>query len=377
MAGRADGKENRAFRARETARGAEKAPCTVLNFLRMKRTVGILGATGLTGVELLRLLLRHPGVELAWISSESQAGTPYAKVYPGVGARLPAAAATLIPMEQAWKTAPDAVFSCLPHAASAESIEPFLNNGKTKVIDLSADYRLADLKVYEATYDHAHPYPTRRADAVYGLTEVRRDAIANATLIANPGCYPTSVLLPLIPLLRAGIVSSSGIIADSKSGVSGAGRKATEGTHFFFVNENFSAYKVGGTHRHLPEIAEQLGLAAGGTVTPVFTPHLVPMERGILSTIYVDLAPGKTEADAMAAWETAYAGSPFVRPVKDLPQTADVARTNECRFAVRRIAGMDKLLIVSVLDNMVKGASGQALQNFNVLFGLDETLGLV
>ena len=353
----------------------------MLNFVSMKLSVGILGATGLTGVELLRLLLRHPGVEIAWISSESQAGTPYAKVYPGVGVRLPAAAATLIPMQEAWRTKPDAVFSCLPHAASAESIEPFLANGKTKVIDLSADYRLADLAAYETTYAHAHPFPARRAEAVYGLTEIYRAAVAKARLVANPGCYPTSILLPLIPLLKAGLVSSSGIIADSKSGVSGAGRKASEGTHFFFVNENFSAYKVAGTHRHLPEIAEQLSLAADAAIAPIFTPHLVPMERGILSTIYVDLAPGvsadQAETAAYAAWEKAYAGSPFVRPVRELPSTADVTRTNECRFAARAIAGTGKLLIVSVLDNMVKGASGQALQNFNVMFGLEETAGLV
>jgi N-acetyl-gamma-glutamyl-phosphate reductase len=343
----------------------------------MKLSVGILGATGLTGVELVRLLLKHPGVNIAWLSSESQAGTPYAKVYPGVGARLPHAVATLITMEEAHKTAPDAVFSCLPHAASAEAIEPFLKNGKTRVIDLSADYRLANIDVYNETYAHAHPHPEQVKNAVYGLTEVHRAAVANTRLVANPGCYPTSILLPLIPLLKAGIVSPAGLIADSKSGVSGAGRKATEGTHFYFVNENFSAYKVGGTHRHLPEIAEQLGVAASGAVVPVFTPHLVPMERGILSTIYADLAPGKTEADVFAAWEKAYAGSPFVRPVKDLPATADVTRTNECRFAVRAIAGTGKILIVSVIDNMVKGASGQALQNFNVMFGLNETLGLL
>lgn len=349
----------------------------MLNFVFMKRTVGILGATGLTGVELVRLLLRHPGVDIAWLGSESQAGMSYAQVYPGVGARVPASAATMIPMEEAHGTAPDAVFSCLPHAASAEAVEPFLANGTTRVIDLSADYRLSDRSVYERTYAHAHPHPSRQAEAVYGLAEIHRDAVAIARLVANPGCYPTSVLLPLIPLLRAGAIASTGIIADSKSGVSGAGRKATEGTHFVFVNENFSAYKVGGAHRHLPEIAEQLSLAADAPVAPVFTPHLVPMERGILSTIYVDLAPGKTEDDAWAAWEKAYADSPFARPVRDLPATVHVTRTNECRFAVRRIAGTDKLVIVSVLDNMVKGASGQALQNFNVMFGLDEREGLL
>jgi N-acetyl-gamma-glutamyl-phosphate reductase len=355
--------------------------CALVKFVGMKLSVGILGATGLTGVELLRLLLRHPGVEIAWISSESQTGVPYAKVYPSLASRLPEAASTLISMQAAHQTVPDAVFSCLPHAASAGAVEPFLKNGKTRVIDLSADYRLTDRAVYEKTYAHTHPHPERLAGAVYGLSEINRRHITGATLVANPGCYPTSVLLPLIPLLREGIVLAQNLIADSKSGVSGAGRKATEGTHFVFVNENFSAYKVAGEHRHLPEISEQLSLASaqngGDSVSPVFTPHLVPMERGILSTIYADLAPGKTAADAEAAWNRAYANMPFARPVKDLPQTADVTRSNECRFAVRQIPGMSKVIIVSVLDNMVKGASGQALQNFNIMFGLEETLGLL
>lgn len=342
----------------------------------MKISVGILGATGLTGVELLRLVLRHPGVEIAWISSESQAGTAYAKVYPAFAGHLPEKAATLISMAEAQKTAPDAVFSCLPHAASAEAIEPFLANGKTRVIDLSADYRLADLATYEKTYAHAHPYPGRAAEAVYGLSEINRSEIAGARLVANPGCYVTSLLLPLIPLLKAGVVSPKGLIADSKSGVSGMGRKATEASHYFFVNENFYAYKIGDTHRHLPEMTEHLGLKAlGGSL--LFTPHLVPMERGILSTIYADLAPGKTVADAEAAWAAAYANTPFARPVEDFPQTAHVARTNECRFKVYQPAGGDRLILVSVLDNMVKGASGQALQNFNIMFGLDETAGLL
>jgi N-acetyl-gamma-glutamyl-phosphate reductase len=366
-----------AFKPAFTCGKGENACLHMLNFVSMKLSVGILGATGLTGVDLVRLLLRHPGVEIAWLSSESQAGTAYASVYPAFLGRLPKAAETLIPMEAAHKTTPDAVFSCLPHAASADSIEPFLNNGKTRVIDLSADYRLSDLSVYETTYAHKHPHPARRADAVYGLTEIHRDKISKAKLVANPGCYPTSVLLPLIPLLREGVVLPTNIVADSKSGVSGAGRKATEGTHFVFVNENFSAYKVAGEHRHLPEIAEQLALAAGGAVAPLFTPHLLPMERGILSTIYADLAPGKSAADVEAAWHKAYANSPFARPVKDLPATAHVARGNECRFAVRQPPGTSKVILFSVLDNMVKGASGQALQNFNVMFGIEETLGLI
>ena len=342
----------------------------------MKLSVGILGATGLTGVELLRMLLKHPGVEIAWISSESQAGTAYAKVYPAFAGRLPEKSATLISMAEAWKTAPDAVFSCLPHAASAEAIEPVLSNGKTRVIDLSADYRLADLGVYGKTYAHAHPYPARTSEAVYGLAEIHRARITGAKLVANPGCYVTSVLLPLIPLLREGIVSPKGLIADSKSGVSGMGRKSTDASHFIFVNENFYAYKVGDAHRHLPEMTEQLELAKTG-VSLLFTPHLVPMERGILSTIYADLEPGKSAADVEAAWNKAYGAMPFARPVKDLPQTAHVTRGNECRFAVRAVPGSNKVIIVSVLDNMVKGASGQALQNFNIMFGLEETLGLL
>jgi N-acetyl-gamma-glutamyl-phosphate reductase len=343
----------------------------------MKLSVGILGATGLTGAELVRLLLRHPGVDIAWLGSESQAGTAYEAVYPAFAGRLDGKVSTLVPIAQAQGTAPNAVFSCLPHAASAEAVEPFLKNGKTRVIDLSADYRLSDAEVYGETYAHAHPYPAQLKEAVYGLTEIYREKIAAARLVANPGCYPTSILLPLIPLLRAGVVSRDGIIADSKSGVSGMGRKATDASRFLVINEDFSAYKVGDTHRHLPEIAEQLSLAAGAAVKPLFTPHLVPMERGILSTIYADLAPGKSAADAEAAWNKAYGGSPFVRPAKEFPHTADVARSNECRFKVYQPAATTKLIIVSVIDNMVKGASGQALQNFNVMFGLDEGAGLL
>ena len=342
----------------------------------MKLRIGILGATGLTGAELVRLLLRHPQVEISWLSSESQAGTAYDTVYPAFAFRLPEAASKLISMEEAQKTQPDAVFSCLPHAASAEAIEPFLCNGKTKVIDLSADYRLSDAANYATTYAHEHPHPERLAEAVYGLTEIYRDEIAKAKLVANPGCYPTSVILPLIPLLKAGVIQRSGIIADSKSGISGAGRKATEATHFVFRNENFAAYKVGDQHRHLPEIREQLEIAAGGKVKPLFTPHYVPMERGILSTIYVELASGKTVADVEACWNKAYADSAFVHAVKEFPQTADVTRTNACHFKAYQPAGTSRVIIVSAIDNMVKGAAGQGIQAFNIAHGLPETAGL-
>ncbi len=329
----------------------------MLVFALMKLKVGILGATGLTGAELVRLLLRHPQTEIVWLSSETQYGSAYEKIYPAFSGRLPASARMLTNMQAAHGTVPDAVFSCLPHGASAPAVKPFLANGKTRVIDLSSDFRLSD-------------------EAVYGLSEIHRERIAKAKLTANPGCYPTSVLLPLIPLLKAGLIRKEGIIADSKSGVSGAGRKATEGTHFVFVNENFSAYKVGDQHRHLPEMRAQLGAAGGAPSDLLFTPHLVPMERGILSTIYADLMPLKTVADAEACWNKAYAGSPFVRAVSDFPQTADVARSNECRFHAYQPTGTSKLIVVSALDNMVKGASGQALQNLNIMFGLDEALAL-
>lgn len=343
----------------------------------MKLQVGILGATGLTGAELVRLLLRHPHVEIAWFSSESQTGISYDTVYPVFSGRLSEGIGKMISLDDAGKTAPDAVFSCLPHAASAEAVEPFLKNGKTKVIDLSADYRISDVATYSTTYNHKHPHPERLKDAVYGLTEIHREHIAKAKLIANPGCYSTSILLPLLPLLKHGVLEKEGIIADSKSGVSGMGRKATEASHFMSCNENFSAYKVGDQHRHLPEIREQLGIAASTAMNLLFTPHLVPMERGILSTLYAEIAPGKTVADIEACWKQAYASSPFVQIAQEFPKTAEVARSNECRFKAYQPAGGNRVIIVSVLDNMVKGASGQALQNMNVMFGFDETLGLL
>lgn len=343
---------------------------------RKKIKVGVLGATGFTGWELLRILLRHEGVELLWLSSESKPGTPIGDIYPEFRYRLPEAVARLIPMAEAEKTVPDAVFSCLPHAASAEAIHPFLENGQSRVIDLSADYRLPDAGEYARVYDHVHPHPDWIPRAVYGLTEIHGKAVAEARLVANPGCYPTSALLPLIPLLRAGIIGAERILIDSKSGVSGAGRKATEGTHFVLVNESFSAYKIGDAHRHLPEIRSQLALAAGRPVPALFTPHLVPMERGILSTIYAELEPGKTLADVRSAWETQYAGSAFVHAVDAPPKTGDVIRSNECRFHGTVPAGSRTLIIVSVGDNMVKGASGQAVQNLNRMFGLPETCGL-
>jgi N-acetyl-gamma-glutamyl-phosphate reductase len=347
-----------------------------MNQANGKLQVGVLGATGFTGWELLRILLRHENVEVIWLSSESKPGTPLWETYPEFRFQLAPEVANLIPMAEAWKTQPDAVFSCLPHAASAEAFHPFLENGHTRVIDLSADYRLSNAEEYGRVYEHKHPHPEWLSQAVYGLTEIHGEAVAKAKLVANPGCYPTSALLPLIPLLSSGLISTERILIDSKSGVSGAGRKATEGTHYVLVNESFSAYKVGDTHRHLPEIREQLALAAGKPVPALFTPHLVPMERGILSTIYCELEPGKSLKDVQSAWAEQYQGSAFVHAVEAPPKTGEIIRTNECRFHGTQPEGGRTLIIVSVEDNMMKGASGQAVQNFNRMFGLAETCGL-
>lgn len=342
----------------------------------MPYKVGILGATGFTGRELMVLLLRHPQVELAWLSSESQPGTSYSKVYPQFQGRLPAAADTLRAFEEIKASQPDVVFSCLPHGASAACAAPFIANGKTLVIDLSADFRLQDLEAFKQAYAHTHPMPEVLKGARYGLPEVHAAEIRKAKLIANPGCYPTSALLPLFPLIKTGVVSPDGIIIDAKSGVSGAGKKATETTHFVNANESVAAYGVGDKHRHRVEIMEQLSLAAGRKVELLFTAHLIPMERGILSTLYCDLLPGKDEAAATACLKDAYAGSDFVRVSDDFPRTGDVKYSNMCHMKAYQPAGGRKLIIVSVIDNMVKGASGQALQNMNLALGLPAGLGL-
>ena len=338
--------------------------------------VGVLGATGFTGWELMGLLLRHPHAKVAWLSSESQPGTAYSKIYPQFLGRLDPAVEKLRSFEDVKTTQPDVVFSCLPHAASAECIAPFLANGKTVVIDLSADFRLKDVKLYEKVYAHTHPMPERVKDGRYGLCEIHGADIMGAKLIANPGCYPTSAILPLFPLIQSGIVSPDGIIIDAKSGVSGAGKKATETTHYVMANESIAAYGVGDKHRHRWEIQEQLSLAAGKKVDLLFTAHLIPMERGILSTIYCDLKEGQSAATAEACLHAKYDGSDFVRVRDDFPRTGDVKHSNFCHMKVYQPEGGRKLIIVSVIDNMVKGASGQALQNMNVALGHPAAHGL-
>ncbi len=343
----------------------------------MQIEVGILGATGFTGGELVGLLIRHPHVRLAWLSSESQPGQAYGKVYPQFLGFLPAAAEKMKSFEAIKDTVPDVVFSCLPHGTSAECVAPFLSNGKTCVIDLSADFRLKDAGIFAQAYGHPHPAPERLPGSLYGLSEIHGAAIVGAKLIANPGCYPTSVLLPLFPLLKMGLISYEGIIIDSKSGVSGAGKKATETTHYVNANESVAAYAIGDQHRHRLEIQEQLGLAAGKKVEVLFTPHLIPMERGILSTLYCDLMPGVGETDIVTCLRKHYGDSDFVRIREELPRTGDVKHTNLCHIKGYQPIGSRKLILISVIDNMVKGASGQAVQNMNLAFGLSPRLGLI
>lgn len=335
----------------------------------MSLSVGILGATGYTGAELLRILYLHPQARIVYCSSRQYNGKALADVLTFFRGSLD------IPLEEfdeeTVRNRCDIVFSCLPHGASMEfvaGIAPFV-----KVVDLSADFRLRDVSVYRAWYQE-HSCPELLGKAVYGLCEIYRDLIRHAGLVANPGCYPTSVLLPLVPLLREGLIDKDGIVVDSKSGVSGAGRGLSLRSHICEVGESFSAYKVGRSHRHIPEIEQELGMAAGAPVTIEFTPHLVPMSRGMLSTIYVGTTAD--EAELKGCLERFYLGSPFVSVVDEPPSTKDVRGTNRCLIFVAKHPSRPRATIVSVIDNLTKGAAGQAVQCMNLMFGLEETLGL-
>lgn len=343
------------------------------------------GATGYTGAELIGLLARHPGVQLRFAVSTSSAGRTLADVIPGAP-DVPLVAADAVVADAGIADGLDVAFLCLPHGAAAEMALRLLDAG-VRVIDLSADFRLPDADLYAAWYDRAHPSPAHLGSAVYGLTEHARGALPDARLVANPGCYPTSILLPLVPLVRAGAVASGAVIvADSKSGISGAGRVPLLHTSFVEVADNFSAYKVGRSHRHLPEIESHLArlTAPSGAPAPpiVFTPHLLPVPRGILSTLYVPLATGFDLAAARAALTDAYAAEPFVAvlPAGDQVQLAHVVRTNRCAISLETCQPPDRgamLIVTSAIDNLVKGAAGQAVQNMNAVFGLPETTGLL
>ncbi|NBO18954.1 MAG: N-acetyl-gamma-glutamyl-phosphate reductase [Proteobacteria bacterium] len=333
--------------------------------------VAILGASGYTGAELLRLLAGHPHVAIKALTGDSQAGKPMAEVYPHLRFKnLP----NLIRQEELDYAGIDVAFCCLPHGASQAVISAI--PAYVRVIDLSADFRLSDPAQYAQWYGHEHQAVDLQNIAVYGLTEHARDDVAKARLVANPGCYPTSASLPLVPLLKAGLIETTGIIIDAKSGVTGAGRSAKQANLFTEVNEGIMAYGIA-NHRHTPEIEQTLSRAAGNKVQVTFTPHLMPMNRGILSTIYVQLKGSDAEA-LHAALTAAYSGEAFVKvlPLGAAPATHMVRGTNDCFIGVfpDRIKG--RAILVSAIDNLVKGASGQAIQNMNRMFSWPESTGL-
>ena len=346
----------------------------------------IVGASGYSGEELVRLLLTHPHASLVAVTSRSSAGQSIAQVFPRFGSHSNARSLRFSdPNPAVLATQADVVFLALPHGVAAEFAVPLHAAGIT-VIDLSADFRLRSAAVYREFYAHDHPAPELLSKAVYGLPEVYRARIRTASLIASPGCYPTSILLPTLPLLRAGLIRPAGIIADSLSGVSGAGRKAEADYLFCECNESVRPYGVP-KHRHLSEIEQELSLAAGETVTLQFTPHLIPVNRGILTTLY--LSPTRHfdtsgEAAALgdeiaACYRAAYDNEPFVRVLegKALPDTKNVVGTNMLELAWRLDPRTGRLIVMSAEDNIVKGASGQAVQSMNIRFGFPETAGLV
>ncbi len=332
--------------------------------------VGIVGGTGYTGVELLRLLAQHSAVEIVAITSRGDAGTAVSSMFPSLRGRV---ALKFEDPAVANLTACDVVFFATPNGVAMQQAPELLDAG-VRVVDLAADFRIADIPEWEKWYGMRHSSPDWVAKAVYGLPEVNRAAIRDARLVANPGCYPTAVQLGFMPLIEAGLVDAGHLIADAKSGVSGAGRKAEVSSLFSEASDNFKAYAVSG-HRHLPEIRQGLSRIAGTAVGLTFVPHLTPLIRGIHATLYAQI---KEDDDFQVLYENRYAGESFVdvMPAKSHPDTRSVRASNTCRIAVHRPQGGNTLVVLSVIDNLVKGAAGQAIQNMNIMFGLTETEGL-
>jgi N-acetyl-gamma-glutamyl-phosphate reductase len=333
--------------------------------------VGIVGGTGYTGVELLRLLMGHPETRIRAVTSRSESGKAVADLFPNLRGHLDLRFSEPAVAEL---DACDLVFFATPNGTAMEMVPALLTMG-VRVIDLAADFRLKDQADWVQWYGMDHACPELLEEAVYGLPEVNRDAIANARLVANPGCYPTAVSLGFLPLLEAGLVDNGSLIADAKSGVSGAGRKASVATLMGECGESFKAYAASG-HRHLPEIRQNLSQLAGEPVGLTFVPHLVPMIRGIEATLYARL---KADAgDLQGLFETRYGNEPFVdvMPFGTHPETRSVRGVNHCRIALHRPQDGNTLVVLSVIDNLVKGAAGQAIQNMNLMFGLDEAIGL-
>jgi N-acetyl-gamma-glutamyl-phosphate reductase len=333
--------------------------------------VGILGATGYTALELIKILLRHPDVEITTLTSRQEGNPHVAAIHPQLTGRLDLHLEESPPETVAARC--DCVFSCLPHAASASLIMKMLESD-VRVIDFSADYRLRDAETYEQWYGSKHPDPNRLGKVVYGLPELFRDQIPGAQLVANPGCYTSTSILALAPFLKKGIIETDDIIVDAKGGVSGAGRSPKLTTLYPECNESITAYSVG-RHRHTPEIDQILKLATDCDVQVLFTPHLVPMDRGILCTIYARPIGQRGEDDWLDIARDFYEQSPFVRVIGHLPATKDVAGSNYFDMTVRVSRG--RAIILACTDNLIKGASGVAVQNFNLMHGFDETTALL
>jgi N-acetyl-gamma-glutamyl-phosphate reductase len=335
--------------------------------------VSIAGATGYTGLELLRLLVQHPKVKIQTLTAETHAGKNISEVAPSLAGWLDQ---PLKKLDPSVAKECDVLFLCLPHTTSMEQV-PALMQGSCLVVDLSADYRLRDENVYNQWYKTTHLNPELLKDAVYGLPELHRTAIRQAKLVANPGCYPTGAILALAPVMKEAWVDPNSIIIDSKSGVSGAGRKLSLSTHFCETNEGVSAYGLG-EHRHTPEIEQELGALAGKDITVSFSPHLMPMTRGILTTAYVQLKTQMDRKTLHAHFTRFYEKEPFVRilPSGRFANTHSVAGSNYCDIGVQADARTGRAVITSAIDNLMKGASSQAIQNMNLMMGWEETLGL-
>lgn len=333
--------------------------------------VAILGGTGYSALELIKILLRHPHVEITTITSRQEGNPHIAMVHPALAGRIDLRCDDLGPEAVANRC--ECVFSCLPHGVTSNLVPHLLEAG-ARVVDFSADYRLRDADVYAQWYGQKHNDAGRLGEAVYGMPELFAEQIVPARLVANPGCYPTSAILALSPLLKAGLIRPTGIIVDSKSGVTGAGRTPKLTTHYPECNESLSAYNVG-RHRHTPEIEQVLTTASGQSVEVIFTPHLIPMDRGILTTTYSEPTGETSEEKLFDALRAFYADEPFVRVVDHLPGTKDSSGSNFCDITVRVVR--NRILTISCLDNLIKGAAGTAVQNFNLMYGYPETTALL
>jgi len=335
--------------------------------------IGIVGASGYTGVELLRLLISHPEAEIVFLTSETYQGQLVSEIFPSLAGF---SNARLSSLESVSGGDCDIVFLALPHTASMQKVPGLLKTG-AKVIDLSADYRLKDPAVFEEWYDVPHQQPELLKEAAYGLPEIHREEIVSARLVANPGCYPTSITLALAPLITEDWVDLSSIVADSKSGISGAGRKTSLNTQFSEANEGVSAYKVS-THRHIPEIEQELSKLANTYIQVSFSPHLIPMTRGMLSTVYINLDKAISIEFLVENFQKFYKKEPFIRvlPLGKYANTHFTVSSNFCDIGIQVDSRNQRAIITSAIDNLIKGASGQAIQNMNIMLGIPETSGL-